>query len=241
MSKTGKRYSEARAKVDKESVYSIEEASMLVSQTRSAKFDESVDMAVSLGIDPKHADQQIRESVVLPHGTGKTLKVLVFAREEKAAEAKEAGADYAGMEDLVEKIEKENWLDFDSAIATPDVMSEVGKLGKILGPRNLMPSPKMGTVTNDVAEMVRQSKGGRVEIKNDKGSVVHVPLGKSSFETSMIRENILFFLSSLLKMKPASSKGEFLKKVSISNTMGPGINIDTAKIREEVKSFESGA
>lgn len=239
--KRGKRYGQLREKTGQKSVHGVEQAIELLSQTRSAKFDESVDIAVKLGIDPKHADQQIRGSLVLPHGTGKTVRVLVFAKEGKAAEAKEAGADYAGLEELVNKIEKENWLEFDVAIATPDVMAEVGKLGKFLGPRGLMPAPKMGTVTTNVAETVKQSKGGRIEIKNDKGSVVHAPLGKSSFETSKTKENMLFFLSSLLKMKPASSKGEFLKKVSVSNTMGPGISIDMTSIREDIKTFEASA
>ncbi len=241
MKKRGKRYEGLRGTVNGGAESSVDEAVGLISRTRSAKFDESVDIAVKLGVNPKHADQQIRGSFVLPHGTGKTLTVLVFAKGEKAAQAKEAGADYAGLEDLVSKIKKENWFEFDVAIATPDVMAEVGKLGKLLGPKGLMPAPKMGTVTNNVAEMVGQSKGGRIEIRNDKGSVVHAPLGKSSFETPKIRENMLFFLSSLLKMKPASSKGEFLRKVSVSNTMGPGISVDLASVKEEIKGFEAGA
>ncbi len=241
MIKRGKRYKELCGKFDRESALSVGEAVGLISQTHSAKFDESVDVAVQLGIDPKHADQQIRTSIVLPHGTGKNLKVLVFTKEEKADEAIEAGADYAGLKDMVKKIENENWLDFDVAIATPDVMAKVGKLGKFLGPRGLMPSPKMGTVTNDVAKIVKQSKSGRIEIKNDKSGVVHTLLGKSSFESRNLKENMLFLLSSLQKMKPASSKGEFFKRVSISNTMGPNINIDLMNVKEEIKSFEDGA
>ncbi|QMU56318.1 MAG: 50S ribosomal protein L1 [Candidatus Mycalebacterium zealandia] len=237
MAKRGKRYAELREKIGNQSVYSVEEAVDLIPQTSAAKFDGSVDIAVKLGIDSKNADQQIRGSLVLPHGTGKNVRVLVFAKDAKAAEAKEAGADYAGFEDLVEKIEKENWLEFDVAIATPDVMSEVGKLGKFLGPRGLMPAPKMGTVTNEIATVVKQSKGGRIEFKNDKGSVVHAPLGKSSFEVSKIKENLVFMLYSLNKMKPASSKGDFFKKVSISNTMGPSINVDLVSIKEEIKAF----
>lgn len=239
MTKKGKRYSELCDKFDRESMYTLDDAVGFISSTASAKFDESVDLAVKLGVDPKQADQQIRGSFVLPQGTGKNLKVLVFAKEEKAAEAKEAGADYAGLEDIVEKIQKENWLDFDVAIATPDVMAEVGKLGKFLGPRGLMPAPKMGTVTNDIAKIVKQSKGGRIEVKNDKGSVIHTVVGKSSFESPRIKENLLFILSWLKKMKPSSSKGEFFRKVSISNTMGPSVKIDLANMKEEIKSFES--
>lgn len=239
--KRGKRYTELCNKVDKKSAYAIGEAVELISRSRSAKFDESVDIAVKVGIDPKHADQQIRNSLVLPHGTGKTPKVLVFADEKKSSEAREAGADYAGLEEFLKKVEKENWLDFDVTIATPDVMAEVGKLSRILGPRGLMPSPKMGTVTADVAGMVKKSKSGRIEIKSDKGGVVHASVGKSSFEISKIRENLLFFLLSLLKLKPRSSKGEFFKKVTVSNTMGPAIGLDLMSIKEEVKAFEVGA
>lgn len=237
MVKRGKRYEGLRENFDRRSAYSVEEAVGLIPQTSSAKFDESVDIAVKLGIDPKNADQQIRGSLVLPHGTGKDVKVLVFAKDAKAAEAKEAGADYAGFEDLLEKIAKENWLGFDVAIATPDVMAEVGKLGKFLGPRGLMPAPKMGTVTNEIAKVVKMSKEGRIEFKNDKGSVVHAPLGKSSFETVKIKENMIFVISSLNGMKPPSSKGDFFKKVSISNTMGPSINVDLDSVKEEIKVF----
>ncbi len=241
MTKRGRRYKELCDRFERRNFYSLEESVSLIPKTRSAKFDESVDIAVKLGIDPKHADQQIRNSLVLPHGTGKTLTVLVFAKDEKVAEAKEAGADYAGLEEFVKKIETENWLGFDVAIATPDVMAEVGKLGRFLGPRGLMPAPSMGTVTNDVANMVKQSKGGRIEIRNDKSGVVHAPVGKSSFKTSHLKENMLFILCSLQKMKPSSSKGDFFKKVSISNTMGPSINVVLASVKEEIKVFESAA
>lgn len=237
----GKNFTEASEKVDRNHHYTVDEAVKLLQETHFAKFDSSVDVAVKLGIDPRQANQQIRTALVLPHGIGKDLKVLVFAKEDKAAEAKEAGADYAGLEELVEKITKENWLGFDVSIATPDVMSEVGKLGKFLGPRGLMPSPKVGTVTQDVAKAVKESKAGRIELKNDKGGVLHAPIGKVSFGDQKLRENFLSFMDSIIKLKPASSKGIFLRKVSISSTMGPGITVDTANLREVLKTFEKAA
>lgn len=237
----GKNFTEASEKVDRNHHYTVDEAVKLLQETHFAKFDSSVDVAVKLGIDPRQANQQIRTALVLPHGIGKDLKVLVFAKEDKAAEAKKAGADFAGLEELVEKITKENWLDFDVSIATPDVMSEVGKLGKFLGPRGLMPSPKVGTVTQDIAKAVKESKAGRIELKNDKGGVLHAPIGKVSFGDQKLRENFLSFMDSIIKLKPASSKGIFLRKVSISSTMGPGITVDTANLREELKTFEKAA
>ena len=241
MGKKSKNYKNVSSKVDKSKTYSLDEALDLIEQTKSAKFDESVDVAIKLGIDPRQADQQIRTALVLPHGIGKEIKVLVLAKDAKAAEAKDAGADYAGLEEFVTKITDQNWLDFDVAIATPDVMSVVGKLGKQLGPRGLMPSPKVGTVTNDVADAVNQSKSGRIEVKNEKGGVVHSIIGKSSFGKSKLSDNLLVFIDSLIKMKPSSSKGVFLRKISISNTMGPGINIDIADVRERLKGFEVAA
>lgn len=237
----GKNFLEASSKVDNLNHYTVDEAVKLIGETHFAKFDASVDIAVKLGIDPRQANQQIRTALILPHGTGKDLKVLVFAKEDKAAEAKEAGADFAGLEELIEKITKQNWLGFDVSIATPDVMSEVGKLGKYLGPRGLMPSPKVGTVTQDVAKAVKESKAGRIELKNDKGGVLHAPIGKVSFGEQKLKENFLSFMESVIKMKPASSKGIFLRKVSISSTMGPGITIDTADLREELKVFDKAA
>ncbi len=237
----GKNFLEASKKVDKLALYSVDEAMKLLEDTHFAKFDASVDVAIKLGIDPRQANQQMRTALNLPHGTGKDMKVLVFAKDDKASEAKSAGADYAGLEELIEKITKENWLGFDVAIATPDVMSEVGKLGKFLGPRGLMPSPKVGTVTVDVEKAVKESKAGRIEIKNDKGGVVHAPIGKISFGAQKIKENFLSFMDNLTKMKPASSKGAFLRKVSVSTTMGPGINIDTLDLREELKNFDIAA
>lgn len=237
MTTRGKKYIDVSTKVDSRKEYTVDEAMELVAQAHYAKFDETVDIAVNLGIDPRHANQQIRSAVVLPHGLGKKMTVLVFATDDKAVEAKEAGADYVGLEDMVEKISKENWLDFDVAIATPDVMSKVGRLGKILGPRGLMPSPKVGTVTSDVANMVRESKAGRVEIRNDKSGVIHAPVGKVSFGKQNLRENFLAFMSFLIKEKPAASKGVFLRRVSVSATMGPGIGVSVLDIRNELKSM----
>lgn len=237
----GKNYIEASKKVDKQASYTVDQAVKLLEDTHFAKFDATVDVAIKLGIDPRQANQQIRSALNLPHGTGKDMKVLVFAKDDKVDEAKSAGADYAGLEELVEKITKENWLDFDVAIATPDVMSEVGKLGKFLGPRGLMPSPKVGTVTMEVEKTVKESKAGRIEIKNDKGGVVHAPIGKISFGTEKIKQNFLSFMGTLVKMKPASSKGAFLRKVTVSSTMGPGINVDTVDLREELKIFDKAA
>lgn len=237
----GKNFIEVSKKVDKSILYSVDEAVKLLIETHFAKFDASVDVAVKLGIDPRQANQQIRSALIMPHGIGKDLKVLVFAKGEKVSEAKAAGADFVGLTELIEKITKDNWLGFDVAIATPDVMSEVGKLGKFLGPRGLMPSPKVGTVTIDVAKAVNESKAGRIEIKNDKGGVIHAPIGKVSFGTKKIKENFLSFMESLIKIKPTSSKGIFLRKVSLSSTMGPGINIDTLDLREELKNFDIAA
>ncbi|MGI9554075.1 MAG: 50S ribosomal protein L1 [Thermodesulfobacteriota bacterium] len=234
----GKKFIKAKDLVDSDNFYSVNEAVDLVEKTKRANFDESVDIAINLGIDPRQADQQIRTAVNLPHGTGKDITVLVFAKDNKADEAKDAGADFVGLDEYVEKITKENWLGFDVAIATPDVMNIVGKLGKFLGPRGLMPNPKVGTVTKDISEAVQQSKAGRIEIKNDKSGVVHAPIGKASFGNQKIKENMLAIIDNINKLKPASSKGIFLKKVSVSNTMGPGINLDLSDIRESLKGAE---
>lgn len=239
--KKGKKFIEVLNLIDKDKQYTVSEAIDLIDKTKRAKFDESVDIAIRLGIDPKQADQQIRMAVNLPHGTGKDVKVLVFANEEKASEATEAGADFAGLDEFIEKITNENWLGFDVVIATPDVMSKVGKLGKFLGPRGLMPNPKVGTITNDITEAVKLSKAGRIEIKNDKGAVVHAPIGKVSFGTEKIRENFMSVVNVINRSKPSSSKGIYLRKVTISNTMGPGINIDTGDIRESLKGFNAAA
>ena len=239
--KKGKKFQQVNEKVDKTKFYTVDEAINMVLETKYANFDESVDIAVKLGIDPRQADQQIRSAIVLPHGIGKDIKVLVFAKGEKVNEAKDAGADYVGVEEYVEKIEKENWLDFNVAIATPDVMSIVGKLGKVLGPRGLMPSPKVGTVTFNLSNIVKESKSGRIEIKNDKGGVIHSTTGKVSFGADKLRDNFLVFVDTLNKLKPSSSKGIFLKKITISTTMGPGINVDISNIKEVLKTFEVAA
>jgi len=239
--KKGKKFLEVIKLVDKEKLYTVSEAIDLIDKTKRANFDESVDIALNLGIDPKQADQQLRMAVNLPHGTGRDVKVLVFANEDKAAEAKEAGADFAGLEELINKITSENWLGFDVVIATPDVMSKVGKLGKFLGPRGLMPNPKVGTVTKDISEAVKLSKAGRIEVKNDKGGVVHAPIGKVSFGIEKLTENFLSVIDVINKSKPSSSKGIYLRKITVSNTMGPGIHIDTGDLRETLKGFNAAA
>ncbi len=221
----GKKIEAAKQRIDRAKEYSIEEAIKLLKECKYTRFDETVEMAVNLGVDPKKSDQVVRGTILLPHGTGKSVRVLVFAKGEKEKEAREAGADYVGAEDLVEKIQK-GWLDFDKAVATPDVMGLVGKLGKILGPRGLMPNPKLGTVTFDVAKAVKELKAGKVEFATDKGGIVHVPVGKVSFDDVKLIENARSIISSILKAKPASSKGKYLKKITISSTMGPGIKID---------------
>jgi len=221
----GKKIEAAKQRIDRAKEYSIEEAIKLLKECKYTRFDETVEMAMNLGVDPKKSDQVVRGTILLPHGTGKSVRVLVFAKGEKEKEAREAGADYVGAEDLVEKIQK-GWLDFDKAVATPDVMVLVGKLGKILGPRGLMPNPKLGTVTFDVAKAVKELKAGKVEFATDKGGIVHVPIGKVSFDDIKLIENARSIISSILKAKPASSKGKYLKKITISSTMGPGIKID---------------
>jgi large subunit ribosomal protein L1 len=230
MSARGKRYLEVRQKVDRTKLYDLDTAVRLVKETARAKFDESIDLAIRLGVNPKHADQMVRGTVTLPHGIGKTVRVLVFAKGEKEKEAKEAGADFVGAEDLAEKISA-GWTDFDKAIATPDMMGLVGKLGKILGPRGLMPNPKVGTVTFDVGRAVRELKAGRVEFKVDKTGIVHTTVGKASFEPEKLKENILALMDTIIRAKPASSKGTYLKSIAISSTMGPGIKLDAASLR----------
>ncbi len=241
MAKQGKKYTEARNAVDAKTSYGLDDAIRLIEETKTAKFDETVEVAVTLGIDPRQANQQIRAGMVLPHGIGKDIRVVVFAKDDKQREASEAGADYAGLDDLIEKISKDNWLEFDVSIATPDVMNIVAKLGKVLGPRGLMPSPKVGTVTFDVAQAVKEAKAGRIEVKNDKGGVVHAPIGKVSFGTGKLKDNFLVFMETLLKMKPPSSKGVFVRKITLSNTMGPGIKVDFISVRDELKNAQIAA
>lgn len=241
MAKKGKKYNEVSQAVDSKKVYTVDEAIKLLEETKTAKFDETVEVSVKLGIDPRQANQQIRTGLVLPHGIGKDIRVLVFAKGEKEKEAQDAGADFVGLEDMIDKISNDNWLDFDVSIATPDVMSTVAKLGKVLGPRGLMPTPKVGTVTFEVENAVKEAKAGRIEIKNDKGGVVHAPIGKVSFGFDKLRDNFLVFMESLTKMKPTSSKGTFIRKITVANTMGPGIKLDPYNVRDTLKGFQVAA
>jgi len=221
----GKNYVNSLQKVDKEKMYGLEDAVALAKEAAWTKFDETVDLAVRLGVDPRHSDQVVRGAVVLPHGIGKSARVVVFAKGEKEKEAKDAGADYVGAEDIADRISG-GWLDFDRVVATPDVMAMVGKLGKILGPRGLMPNPKLGTVTFDVEKAVKEIKLGKVEYRVDKTAIIHVPVGKISFDARKLFENAAAVMESIIKAKPASSKGRYLKTITISSTMGPGIKID---------------
>ena len=241
MATSGKKYNEAKERVDSKKSYTVDEAIKLIEETKTAKFDETVEVSVKLGIDPRQANQQIRTGLILPHGIGKDITVLVFAKGEKEREAQNAGADYVGLEDMIDKISNENWLDFDVSIATPDVMSIVAKLGKVLGPRGLMPTPKVGTVTFDIEQAVKEAKAGRIEVKNDKGGVVHAPIGKVSFGSDKLKDNFLVFMESLTKMKPSSSKGTFIRKITLANTMGPGVKVDFVNVREVLKGFRAAA
>ena len=229
----GKKIKAAREKIEKGKEYSLEDAISLVKESSYTKFDETIDLAVNLGIDPKKSEQMVRGTVVLPDGMGKKVRVLVFAKGEKEKEAIDAGADFGGAEDLVEKISK-GWLDFDKTVATPDIMGLVGKLGKILGPRGLMPNPKLGTVTFDIARAVKEIKAGKVEYKAEKAGIVHVPIGKVSFDIKKLYDNAKTVIESIVKAKPATSKGKYLKKLSISSTMGPGIDVDIASLGKGV-------
>ena len=231
---TGKQHKEAKSKIDRLQTYGLDEAIQLVKDTSFAKFDETVDVAVKLGVDPRKADQMVRGAVVLPNGLGKTVRVLVFAKGEKAQEAEQAGADFVGADDLVAKIQG-GWFDFDTAIATPDMMGTVGKIGRLLGPRGLMPNPKVGTVTMDVERAVNEAKSGKVEYRVEKAGIVHAPVGKVSFEQGKLRENIVSLVDALVKAKPQTSKGIYLRKISLSSTMGPGVNIDIPAVQALVK------
>ncbi len=230
MAGLSKRYKAAAESYDRDASYGLAEAVGILKQWRDAKFDESVELAINLGVDPKHADQMVRGAIVLPHGLGKTNRVLVFAKGEKEKEAQEAGADYVGGDDLAQKIQKEGWLEFDRVIATPDMMSVVGRLGKVLGPRGIMPNPKLGTVTMDVGTAVREQKAGKVEYRVDKSGIVHVTIGKKSFEPDKIMENAAALIDVVIKAKPAAAKGIYLKKIALTTTMGPGIRIDPSKV-----------
>ncbi len=228
---TSRRYREAVEKLDRERLYPLGEAVEVLKQLPEAKFDESVDLAIKLGVDPKHADQMVRGALVLPHGTGRSVRILVFAKGEKEKEARDAGADHVGAEELAKKIQDEGWLEFDRVIATPDMMSVVGRLGRVLGPRGLMPNPKLGTVTMDVGKAVSESKAGKVEYRVDKAGIVHVSIGKRSFEGSQLRENAAAILDAVIKAKPAAAKGTYLGKIALSTTMGPGIRVDPASVQ----------
>ncbi len=233
MSKTAKKHSAARAKIDRSKVYPLATAIDVVKQAAYAKFDETVDVAVRLGVDPRHADQMVRGAVVLPNGLGKEVRVLVFAKGEKEKEALDAGADFVGAEDLVAKIQ-EGWFEFDTAIATPDMMGVVGKIGRLLGPRGLMPNPKVGTVTFEVGRAVKESKAGKVEFRVEKAGIIHAPLGKVSFDVESLKGNLLALVEALVKAKPSAAKGVYLKKISMSSTMGPGINLDISDVTSQL-------
>lgn len=230
MAKRGKKHRAARAKVDPTKRYEFGEAVQLVLECSYVRFDETVDIAVRLGVDPRHADQMVRGTVVLPNGLGKEVRVLVFAKGEKVKEALDAGADYAGGEEMIEKI-KEGWLEFDKTVATPDMMGQVGKIGKVLGPRGLMPNAKLGTVTFDVEKVVKEIKAGKVDFRVEKTGIVHAPMGKASFGQEKLLQNISTFMDTLMRLKPTSSKGTYLKGIAISTTMGPGIQIDPLGIK----------
>jgi large subunit ribosomal protein L1 len=230
MPKRGKNYRNSVAEYDKTQQYEINEAMELITKTAKAKFDETIEAHFRMGVDGRHADQQIRGAIVLPHGTGNETKVLVFAKGPKATEAEEAGADYVGAEEMAEKIQKEGWFDFDAVIATPDMMGVVGRLGKVLGPKGLMPNPKSGTVTMDVAKAVQETKAGKVEYRLDKTNIIHTPIGKASFGAEKLEENFNALAQAIIKAKPAAAKGQYIKSAVVASTMGPGIKINPQKI-----------
>lgn len=230
--KRGKKYTEAAKMIDRAAQYDVAEAVSLVKKTAVAKFDETVEAHVRLGVDGRHADQQVRGAVVLPHGTGKTVRVLVFAKGDKATEAEAAGADFVGAEELIPRIQNEGWFDFDVVVATPDMMGVVGRLGRVLGPKGLMPNPKAGTVTMDVTKAVQDIKAGKIEYRLDKTNIIHVPIGKVSFGSEKLSENFQTLMSAIIKAKPQAAKGQYLKSVVIATTMGPGIKVNQAKISE---------
>jgi large subunit ribosomal protein L1 len=230
MPKRGKAYQEASKLVERNKLYELDEAIKLVKQTAKAKFDETVELHIKLGVDGRHADQQVRGAIVLPHGTGKTKKVLVIAKGEKANEAEKAGADFVGAEDIINKIQAENWFDYDVIVATPDMMGQLGRLGRVLGPKGLMPNPKSGTVTFDIERAVNEIKAGKVEYRLDKTNIVHVSIGKASFDEVKLTENMNALVEAVVKAKPAAAKGTYLRSVTLTSTMGPGIRLNAAKL-----------
>ncbi len=230
--KRGKNYQESAKLIEQGKLYDIDEAFDLVVKSAKAKFDETVEAHIKLGVDSRHADQQVRGAVVLPHGTGKTVRVLVFAKGDKVAEAEAAGADFAGGDELVQKIQSENWFDFDVVIATPDMMGVVGRIGRVLGPKGLMPNPKAGTVTMDIAKAIADIKAGKIEYRLDKTNIIHCPIGKASFGKEKLAENFKTLMGAVVKAKPSAAKGQYLRSVAIASTMGPGIKINSAKVGE---------
>ncbi len=228
--KKGKRYVESAKLVDRTNLYDVEEAVSIIKKTANAKFDETIEAHIKLGVDGRHADQQVRGAVVLPHGTGKKVKVLVFAKGDKVEEAQAAGADYVGGQELVPKIQNEGWLDFDVVVATPDMMGVVGRLGRVLGPKGLMPNPKAGTVTMDVTKAVNDIKAGKIEYRLDKTNIIHVPVGKASFTEEQLADNFHTLMGAIVKAKPAAAKGQYLRSVTITSTMGPGIKLNPVKL-----------
>lgn len=232
MPKRGKKYQDSLKLVDRSNLYDVNEAIELVQKTAVANFDETIELAVRLGVDPRHADQQVRGTVVLPHGTGRTERILVFAKGDKAKEAEEAGADYVGGEELMKKIQDENWFEFDVVVATPDMMGVVGRIGRVLGPKGLMPNPKAGTVTFEVAQAVQEIKAGKVEYRVDKAAIINVPIGKKSFGTEKLTENFKTLMSAIIRSKPAAAKGRYLRSVTLASTMGPGIRVNGSKLMD---------
>ncbi len=228
--KKGKKYTDAAKLIDRSVQYDVDQAVSLVKKSAVAKFDETIEAHIRLGVDGRHADQQVRGAVVLPHGTGKTVRVLVFAKGDKVAEAQAAGADYVGGDELIPKIQNEGWFEFDVVVATPDMMGVVGRLGRVLGPKGLMPNPKAGTVTMDVTKAINDIKAGKIEYRLDKTNIIHVPVGKASFTEEQLADNFQALMSAIIKAKPASAKGQYLKSVTIASTMGPGVKLNTAKL-----------
>ena len=232
MPKRGKKYQDSLKLVDRSNLYDVNEAIELVQKTAVANFDETIELAVRLGVDPRHADQQVRGTVVLPHGTGRTERILVFAKGDKIKEAEEAGADYVGGEELMKKIQDDNWFEFDVVVATPDMMGVVGRIGRVLGPKGLMPNPKAGTVTFDVGQAVQEIKAGKVEYRVDKAAIINVPIGKKSFGTEKLTENFKTLMSAIIRSKPAAAKGRYLRSVTLASTMGPGIRVNGSKLMD---------